>query len=138
MMRWKHYDAARSGVCLINHKGAGEATGYRYGIVSTGRTRVFAGYFVEVELLGESIIGESGRSMREALRAVAAKLAELDTSLDCAGLCDQWSESGLTENSGWGYLPWAGSAVNMMAPHWADCVHGMFPDCHKDSMTPQA
>lgn len=132
-MVWRHYDAKQAGSCVITHEGAGEAAPYRFGMVATGRSRVFAGFFVEVEVFGKTHVCENDWSIREALRGLALELLSLGVTLECAGICNQWSESGLSANTGWGYLPWEDSAVNMMSPLSSDSVHEMFPNRSKSS-----
>ena len=86
----------------------------QYGTVSTGRSRVFAGWFCSVGLpTGEMIIEEDPHNLRAALRQLAERLASLDLVLDAVGLDDAWQESGLSSNTGWGYHPNYEGAVHM-------------------------
>lgn len=74
------------------------------GIVETGRSRVFAGYFFSVRLADdEQITAEDGGSMIAALWRLARNLSARGLRLQCAGMSGKWRESGLSQKTGWGY-----------------------------------
>ena len=78
---------------------------YDTGIVETGRSRVFAGYFIQITLGDEErITAEDGGSMVRALWGLARNISASGLRLRCAGLSGQWRESGLSENGGFGYF----------------------------------
>jgi hypothetical protein len=119
---WKHYSgrthAAHIAPVLVdgisNRITDVEA---RFGLVHTGRSRVFHGYFVEVSgQSGEAWTGEHRYSLRGALRDVARKMKEEGWSLSAIGLSSLWHETGLTGNSGYGYHPDHDGAVMMLEP----------------------
>ena len=91
-----------------------------YGEVYTGKTEVFWGYFVRViNPLGGEWLGEDRHSLRKALRKVAEASQSADWTVLAIGLSPEWRESGLSENSGWGFHP-----------EHPDCrVHMLHPTC---------
>lgn len=117
-MAWRHYEGRSTGdVPVVIEQGDTLSATYTTGIVSTGRTRVFAGYFVGLVLpSGTEFTGEDEHSLRRALRRLAANLSSVRIDLQCAGLDPRWQESGLSENSGYGYFTCYPEAVHMMAP----------------------
>lgn len=115
-MDWRHYEVRATGAAvLVTDKGASVAVAYEMGVVATGRTRVWAGYFVRVMLPGETeFSGENERSLRRALRTLAVSLAAMRLELRCVGLDERWSESGLSVDTGWGYIDGHDRAIHMM------------------------
>ena len=85
------------------------------GIVETGRSRVFAGYFIQIRLSpDEQIAAEDAGSLVAALWRLARNLSAGGLRLRCAGLSGQWRESGLSENTGWGYFGSQQQPMHMM------------------------
>lgn len=117
-MGWRHYEGrGRGDVALVNGEGACVPATYEHGLVLTGRSRVFAGYYVRVTLASETeFTGEDEHSLRSALLRLASNLAAGKLILTCSGLDPRWRQSGLSENTGWGYLPFYPEAVHMMSP----------------------
>jgi hypothetical protein len=117
-MAWRHYETRNEGtVSLCDGKDATVLATYRHGIVSTGRSRVFAGHFVQVILpSGTEFTGEDEHSLRSALLRLASSLSSVDLITTCSGLDPRWRESGLSENTGWGYFVFYPEAVHMMTP----------------------
>ncbi|MEG3153479.1 hypothetical protein [Sphingomonas sp. RB1R13] len=77
-----------------------------YGTISTGRTETFYGYYVRIlSPNGDEWLGEDRHSLREALRKAAEALHSDGWTLLAIGLAPEWRESGLSQNSGWGYHP---------------------------------
>jgi hypothetical protein len=102
---WRHYQARQSGGCTVFDAGNERLVDYDMGIVETGRTRVFAGYFFRVTLADDDkIVAEDGASMIAALWRLARNLSARGLRLRCAGMSGQWRESGLSQNTGWGYF----------------------------------
>lgn len=60
-MAWRHYEVRGTGqVMVLDHEGSAIDATYSSGLVSTGKTRVFAGYFVRLVLAaGTEFTGES-------------------------------------------------------------------------------
>ena len=108
---WKHYSGREhvAYIALLRSDGPpGRLTAVkaRYGLIHTGRARVFHGYFVEVSgPSGETWLGEHRYSLRGALRDAARRLEDDGWSLSAIGLTCDWRETGLSENSGYGYHP---------------------------------
>jgi hypothetical protein len=114
-MAWRHYEVRASGATLIEDDDNPIAATYEMGIISTGLSRVFAGHFVSITLpSGTDFSGEDEHSLRAALRKLAAHLAAVDLELRCFGMEDDFSESGLSADTGFGYLPGYDSAIHMM------------------------
>jgi hypothetical protein len=115
-MTWRHYETRSTGAVLVNKGGVPLAGTYKMGIVSTGRSRVWAGHFVSVTLpSGTEFSGEDEQSLRAALHKLNAHLAAVDLDLRCVGLDPEFSESGLSVDTGWGYVAGVDGAVHMMA-----------------------
>jgi hypothetical protein len=117
-MTWCHYETRYEGtIPLRNDKAASAIAAYRYGITSTGRSRVFSGYFVQAVLLsGSEFTGEDKHSLCSALLQLASSLLAADLIITCSGLHPLWRESGLSRNTGWGYFGSRPEAVHMMSP----------------------
>lgn len=115
LKNWKHFEVHQSGICRIfNDEVPSDAT-FECGHTSTGRSRVFTGYFATIALPdGRQFTGESEGSLREALVDVATQMAGSGWTLQCFGLDERWEESGLSFNTGWGYAPGYDAAVHMM------------------------
>jgi hypothetical protein len=103
-MEWRHYEVRQSGDCQVSDGDVNRLVCCELGIVETGRTRVFAGYFLRVRLGGdEQITVEDDESMIAALWRLVRNLTARGLRLQCAGMSPQWRESGLSQNTGWGY-----------------------------------
>ncbi|NLD96362.1 MAG: hypothetical protein GX635_04515 [Synergistaceae bacterium] len=87
------YDKRRSGAVHRAH-----------GANRTGRSRMFIGYFASVEIDGEPVTGADSSGIVFALRNCAEKLRARGVVLDAPALSERFYESGLSENSGWGYM----------------------------------
>jgi len=116
-MAWRHYEVRGTGqVMVLDHEGAAIDATYSSGLVSTGKTRVFAGYFVRLVLAsGTEFTGEDGHSLRAALLRLSSNISAVRLELRCSGIDPRWRESGLSENSGWGYFIFWPEAVHMMS-----------------------
>lgn len=122
-MGWRHYEVRSSGKALIVKDRAPIAAAYQMGIISTGRSRVFAGHFFRATLpSGTEFSGEDEHSLRSALQKLARSLAAVDLELRCVGLDLDFSESGLSVDTGFGYSPRSNEPVHMMdvMPEWCD------------------
>ena len=120
---WKKF-MGRSRTCLISNnppdpKTIGlvvEAEGH-WGTVWTGRSEVFWGYFVRiVGRAGEEWLGEDRGSLVAALVAANDAASASGWSVLALGLTDEWTESGLSANSGYGYHPAFDRHVHMLEP----------------------
>lgn len=115
-MGWKHYQAWDEGkTCVIQGDDAVDCK-YEIGAICTGKQRVFHRYYIRIHLPdGFSVIGEHEYNVRAALFALNRELKIHDMCLLAAGLDEQWAETGLSHNSGFGYFPDSNSVVNMMS-----------------------
>lgn len=114
-MDWKNYQQRRTGECHIDLDGEGILAEFGMGIIETGRQRVFAGHYIKVlGPEGEEWLGEDASSMRAALRALDEDIGRDGGRLLCAGLYDGFQESGLSMDTGYGYLHGYRGAVHMM------------------------
>lgn len=114
-MNWKKHRQRRGGECHIDLRGEGIVAEFEMGIIETGRQRVFAGHYIKV--LGpdsEEWLGEDTTSMRAALRALDEDIGHDGGRLLCAGLLDGFRESGLSVDTGYGYIDGYPRAVHMM------------------------
>lgn len=102
---WRHYEVRRSGECIVLDRHDEKLVSYEMGTVETGRSRVFAGYFVHITLGDDKqITAEDAGSLVHALRRLASNISASGPRLNCVGLSTQWRESGLSENTGFGYF----------------------------------
>lgn len=117
-MAWRHYEVRHTGqVVLIDQTGGRITAEYESGLVATGKTKVFAGYFVRLTLPGGTeFLGEDEHSLRSALLRLASNMSAVRLTPQCAGLDPRWRESGLSENSGFGYFVFYPEPVHMMDP----------------------
>lgn len=114
-MSWKKHRPRREGECHIDLNGEGVIAEFEMGIIETGRQRVFSGHYIMVRgPEGEEWLGEDASSMRAALRALDEDVERDGGRLLCAGLHDGFHESGLSMDTGYGYLHGYPRAVHMM------------------------
>lgn len=114
-MNWQHYEPNQTGLaCVIDHDRDLNCP-FEIGVVTTGKQRVFHRYYLKVVAPdGTDIIGTSEHSLREALLVVGRQFDERGLILFVAGTNPDFYESGLSANSGYGYLPTVNRAVHMM------------------------
>ena len=114
-MTWRHHEVRQSGQCTVLDKDVEELVGYEVGVVETGRSRVFAAYFVKIMLRDdEEIVVQDGGSMVGALRSLVCNISPRGLRLHCVGLSHDWQESGLSANTGWGYFGSEQRLMHMM------------------------
>ena len=116
-MAWEHFEDMNKGTAIGLADGQIRTLQYRYGAVSTGRQRVHAGYFVEISAGDQvRVMGRDQYGLVTALRSAADQLEAEGVTLKAAGTSPEFYETGLSFNSGRGYLG-KGPAVSMMEPH---------------------
>lgn len=114
-INWRHYQVRQSGECTVLGDDGEKLVRYDTGIAETGRSRVFAGYFIRITLADdEQITGEDESSMVRTLWRLARNISARGLRLRCAGLSGQWRESGLSENTGYGYYGRHQQPMHMM------------------------
>lgn len=113
-MAWEHFDVKDSGQLRVYdlEEHDWQPGWYQIGTVSTGKSRVFHGYRVCVSTQDQDFHGSDSHSIHEALRACGARMNAAGFKLRVVGLSAQYGESGMSFNSGSGYL--RGQPVSMM------------------------
>lgn len=112
----RHYQVRESGSFTLIVKHDEQPAKYDIGIVERGPCRVFAGYFVKIEILGgERLVGVDANSMVLALCRLQRSIFSRGMRMDCVALSGEWTESGLSENSAWGYYGPSKRLLHMMA-----------------------
>jgi hypothetical protein len=115
LKRWRHYEVRQSGECAVADDAGKKLVSFDLGIVETGNSRVFAGYFITIRLgSDEHITGEDEGSLIAALWRLARNISARGLRLRCAGLSGQFRESGLSENTGFGYFGRQQKPTHMM------------------------
>lgn len=113
-MRWKHYEGWKQGTAAVVVEDEIGECDYDFGAISTGRQRVFHRYYVRVEFPdGGVLVGEDPYGVHAALGDLNRQLQYRGIRLVAAGLDPDWVESGLSQNTGFGYLPDCDHAVHM-------------------------
>lgn len=113
---WRHYHVTKRGQCSLQKLGQPLIGSFELGIVETGRSRVFAGYFVRVTVGMQTFLGEDSGVLLKALRDCAAKLKTASLELNAAGLSPEFGQTGLSFNSSVGYIDGGREPVHMMSP----------------------
>lgn len=104
LKNWHHFWVKNAGMVELRIDGETVDGAFEIGLIETGRQRVFHCYFVKVDFGGRHWIGTDQWSVRSALEKLATTLAGEGIELKCAGLSGNWYETGLSENSGYGYI----------------------------------
>lgn len=102
---WKHFERSETGETAIIASCGVFNIPYDYGQVTTGRQRVFAAYYVRVNLPdGTSRCGENRDGAVQALRNLATQLSGQNLFLLAAALDPRFYSTGLTGPGPWGYI----------------------------------
>lgn len=119
-MGWRHDEVWKTGIASIVRPEAQLECSWCVGVVATGRQRVFHAYFVEISTpAGETYRGEDRYGIVAALHSAADKIASDGWKLAVAGLAPEWSESGISFNSSFGWWNGHNQPVHMMdTPVW--------------------
>ena len=116
-MNWEHSEALRVGELRLIADNEADKTipaSYVLDSVSTGRSRVFHCYTLSV-FVGDSVyVGTDSRLLIGAVQACAENLRAAGLRMRIAATAKAFSESGLSYNTGWGYLPGRAKASHMM------------------------
>ena len=115
IMNWRHYEPWTIGAaCVVDGKYTLTCP-FVIGQVCTGKQRVFHRFYIRIHLPnGDEVTGEDEHNVRVALFAIDAELQKQGLLLLAAGLNDEWRESGLSHNSGLGYVPGINRPVHML------------------------
>lgn len=129
-MSWFHYNPRYRKI--INVKAPAEVLQLKcdLGTVSTGKTRVFNGYYAQLHLADGSVLeGRDPYHLRSALEALAVEAATLGLALLICGVAPDFYETGLTGNSGGGYC---GDRENAQPRHMLDPLDDCAPTAPLD------
>lgn len=115
-MTWENQTLLQHGVCRVTNRNGAELGG-RYELVSvdTGRSKVFWGYRLTVDVEEKQFSGESRHNMISAVRQCGANMRAAGLELHVNAMNESFQESGLSANSGYGYIDGHQKAVHMMA-----------------------
>ena len=119
-MSWEHFDVKKTGLCTVLRRETGERfqCPYQLGTVSTGKSRVFWGYQISINLGDREIIGKSqgySESYVLALKECNWKLEAEGLLLLVAGNSAHYSESAMSGSAGYGYVSDRMAAVHIMS-----------------------
>lgn len=112
--KWLHFECRQAGESWADSSTGSLKIGFEHGAIATGRTRVFYGYYVKVFANAEVHTGIDRSNLRDALKAIALHCSENGIGLRFVGLNEHFRESGLSFNSGWGYIDQG--MINMFEP----------------------
>lgn len=131
-MTWLKYEPTQTGTtCVIDGDHAHDVV-YEMGTIRTGRQKVFHRYYVMVAFNdGSNVIGENPYNLRAAVLDLDIKLKRQGRILLAAGTDTDWLESGLSQNTGWGYFSNAKEASHIMSlppPRHRDAENDEFVD----------
>ena len=115
-MTWQNFEPSQTGkTCIIDGHSAHDVH-FEMGTISTGRQRVFYRYYVKVDLHdGSTVFGENPYNLRAAVLDLDGELKRKDMMLLAAATDSDWLESGLSQNTGWGYFSNATEASHIMS-----------------------
>jgi len=121
-MAWEHFDVFDSGTCLVRNLTSGKTQewAYLFGYVTTGKQRVFMNYrlVIKEKETGRSFVGNYRHHLWGTLCDVQKKMNEQGLDLHVAGTSGRYYETGLSHNSGWGYLHGRSGAIRMMDSYY--------------------
>jgi hypothetical protein len=107
-MDWETIKSLKDGACKLENSGVVSECRYSLVSVYTGKQRVFQGYRLTIVCVGKEFIGEAqGENMSSALTMCVDELeAEFgaEAKLLVNGLDPNFKESGLSGNTGFGYI----------------------------------
>ena len=104
-MAWRKYETRISRSCeMFGPDGVVDAVA-TLGYVATGKQHVFVAYYAQItDNCGQTFLGENDHSMRQALRAAADHAGLAGWLPLLVGVDENFYETGLSENTGYGYL----------------------------------
>jgi len=115
MREWRHFEAFDKGRACILHHHRSLKCPYRLGVVTTGRQRVFQGWFVEIELPdGKREIAEDAQSLLFAAKALGRRVSLKGYRLFAAALDRRFYQTGLSCQTPVGYLDGCDGSIHMM------------------------
>lgn len=105
-MTWEHIDVSYRGPVAASNQATGlvEQGWLELAVIRTGKSRSLHGYVASVVVGEQEYNGASRYSELQALQACANAMREQQMELLCAGVGDQFRESGLSSGTGYGYV----------------------------------
>lgn len=118
-MAWEHFNVIKQGVTKVVNLTTGEisACQYKRGIILTGKSRVFWGYQIIIEIEDNVIIGRHegySESYFEALADCNIKIRQLGLKLLVAGNLPSYYETPLSGGAGYGYVAGKAGPVDIL------------------------
>ena len=113
-MAWKHYTDKSTNTFTTRSEGRKIECEITIGTVSTGKSRVWGGYFCRVEGPMISIECEDPWSLHQAFLDAVKQFIERGHAINLYGLDQSFHESGLSANSGFGYVSGVSGHVSMI------------------------
>ena len=102
---WFHFEAHNSGCYEANWDGRPWVGKFEFGIITTGRSRVFHGVYVAIEGIdGRIWRGQANWCHVEATLNLFEAMMKDGLRLACAGLDPRFYTTGLSDGTGFGYL----------------------------------
>jgi hypothetical protein len=105
LMPWKHFTVMFKRNVSVSYSNEIFSCEISIGRVYTGRSRVFVGYFCKAEINEISISHEDHGSLYVSFLQSMRELIKLGYCVNVYGLQRTYRESGLSSDSGYGYVP---------------------------------
>lgn len=116
MKNWESCSLISTGSCRVTSESSTNLVGtYELVSVTTGRSKVFWGYRLTLEVDGQQFIGEDRHNMIDAVRHCGYAMQAAGYMLCVNAMSDSFQESGLSANSGYGYIDGHEGSEHMMA-----------------------
>lgn len=112
-MAWKHYSSKHSTEVPATADTVFCTAVFEIGSVHTGKSRMHAGYFCRIRCAEHDLTIESA-TMAEAVIKAVEQLNDAGVAITVYAVLPNFAESGLSFNTGWGYLDDAGDPVLMI------------------------
>ena len=112
---WEQRHEHQSGACELWRGGEKVQATWRWGVIKTGRTGTWTGYYVIISAdEHHEAVGTHPHNLRDAIRNAVLVAADAGYSAAFVGLDPACKERGLTCNSGWGEID--RKRVHLFAP----------------------
>ena len=126
-MAWEHFEVTKQGIAKVVNLTTGEisACQYKRGVILTGKSRVFWGYQIIIEIEDNIIIGRHkgySESYFGALTDCNKKIRQLGLTLLVAGNSPGYNETPLRGGAGYGYIAGKAGPVDILE----FCANGSF------------
>lgn len=116
MQNWESCSPISTGACRVASESSTDLAGtYKLVSVATGRSKVFWGYRLTLEVDGRQFVGEDQHNMIDAVRQCGYVMQAAGYTLCVNAMSDSFQESGLSANSGYGYIHGREGPEHMMA-----------------------